>query len=154
MSICRLHKTEPESQYIMKFLIISTLNFPFTFNLPKLVAGDLSTVLKRLCRSFSARRFFRDSTSQSLCDTGSMLLNSKIIGRARSFSITSRRYRPSKLSLAYDLHESKNVPPGPKHAPIIFMHGLFGSKKNNRSISKWELLSTWSRRCADNGVEL
>ena len=41
-----------------------------------------------------------------------------------------------RISLAFDLHSpaqpSSNAP-----GPIIFMHGLFGSKKNNRSISKW-----------------
>ena len=41
-----------------------------------------------------------------------------------------------RVRLAYDLHEpakpSSNAP-----GAIIFMHGLFGSKKNNRSISKW-----------------
>jgi hypothetical protein len=40
-----------------------------------------------------------------------------------------------RVSLAYDMHEpakpSSNAP-----GAIIFMHGLFGSKKNNRSISK------------------
>nr|POF18022.1 abhydrolase domain-containing protein c22h12.03 [Quercus suber] len=44
------------------------------------------------------------------------------------------------ITLAYDLHE----PPAKQDAndavklnsPIIFIHGLFGSKKNNRSISK------------------
>ncbi|RYO93843.1 hypothetical protein DL766_008884 [Monosporascus sp. MC13-8B] len=40
------------------------------------------------------------------------------------------------LPLAYDHH----APPGsgrcPQDAPIIFMHGLFGSKKNNRTVSK------------------
>ncbi|KAJ9142733.1 Alpha/beta-hydrolase [Pleurostoma richardsiae] len=40
------------------------------------------------------------------------------------------------VPLVYDLHE----PPRPacdKHtSPILFMHGLFGSKKNNRSISR------------------
>ncbi|CAN8095716.1 unnamed protein product [Discula destructiva] len=42
------------------------------------------------------------------------------------------------VPLAYDLHE----PPKPmtddpnRTSPIVFMHGLFGSKKNNRSISK------------------
>jgi hypothetical protein len=40
-----------------------------------------------------------------------------------------------RVSLAYDLHEpgdpSSNAP-----GAIIFLHGLFGSKKNNRSISK------------------
>ena len=40
------------------------------------------------------------------------------------------------VKLAYDLHEPtkgvrENAP------PIIFLHGLFGSKKNNRSISKY-----------------
>lgn len=39
--------------------------------------------------------------------------------------------------LAFDLHE----PATPKtsegsHPPIIFLHGLFGSKKNNRGISR------------------
>jgi len=40
-----------------------------------------------------------------------------------------------RLTLAYDLHR----PPPDKaaqHAPIVIMHGLFGSKQNNRSISK------------------
>lgn len=41
----------------------------------------------------------------------------------------------ARVSLAFDLHEPKQGS-NPKHAPIIFMHGLFGSKKNNRSISK------------------
>ncbi|KAF4617049.1 hypothetical protein G7Y89_g15101 [Cudoniella acicularis] len=48
----------------------------------------------------------------------------------------SRTYSSApRVSLAYDLHEpakpSSNAP-----GAIIFMHGLFGSKKNNRSISK------------------
>ncbi|KAH9221835.1 prolyl oligopeptidase-like protein [Leptodontidium sp. 2 PMI_412] len=48
-------------------------------------------------------------------------------------SYSSQKSTP--LTLAYDLHS----PPKPSSsAPraIIFMHGLFGSKKNNRSISK------------------
>lgn len=41
----------------------------------------------------------------------------------------------TKLTLAYDLHKpAKPVSNAP--GAIIFMHGLFGSKKNNRSISK------------------
>ncbi|KAF1813495.1 abhydrolase domain-containing protein [Eremomyces bilateralis CBS 781.70] len=42
-----------------------------------------------------------------------------------------------RLALSYDLHE-----PSPKQdgeqlgAPIVFLHGLFGSKQNNRSMSK------------------
>jgi hypothetical protein len=47
----------------------------------------------------------------------------------RAYSSTSR------VPLAFDLHKpAKGC--DPRKAPIIFMHGLFGSKKNNRSISK------------------
>ncbi|KAK6584345.1 hypothetical protein PZA11_002569 [Diplocarpon coronariae] len=50
---------------------------------------------------------------------------------------TGRPYssKTKPLALSYDLHS----PPKPSSASpreIIFMHGLFGSKKNNRSISK------------------
>ncbi|KAF2095177.1 alpha/beta-hydrolase [Rhizodiscina lignyota] len=51
----------------------------------------------------------------------------------RSFS-TCRPLKKEELALAYDLHEPPaGVTPGPA---ILFLHGLFGSKKNNRSISK------------------
>jgi hypothetical protein len=57
-----------------------------------------------------------------------------VFGREWSLQTTPGRYlSSSKLSLAYDLHEPKDAS---SSAPIIFMHGLFGSKKNNRSISK------------------
>lgn len=39
-----------------------------------------------------------------------------------------------QLSLAYALHEPAKVEAG--RAPLILLHGLFGSKQNNRSISK------------------
>lgn len=39
------------------------------------------------------------------------------------------------LSLAYNLHEPHE--PGQGHAPLILLHGLFGSKQNNRTISKY-----------------
>ena len=43
----------------------------------------------------------------------------------------------SRVELAFDHHAPPNEGPhGPQDAPIIFMHGLFGSKKNNRSVSK------------------
>ncbi|KAI1462220.1 alpha/beta-hydrolase [Annulohypoxylon moriforme] len=52
-------------------------------------------------------------------------------------AIISRPYSSSStVPLAYDHHEP---PKGDRHrqdAPIIVMHGLFGSKKNNRSVSK------------------
>ncbi|RDL35091.1 uncharacterized protein BP5553_07022 [Venustampulla echinocandica] len=41
----------------------------------------------------------------------------------------------SRIPLAYDLHEPSN-PSSDAAGAIVFMHGLFGSKKNNRSISK------------------
>ncbi|KAK4987468.1 hypothetical protein LTR66_003934 [Elasticomyces elasticus] len=53
----------------------------------------------------------------------------------RTYS-SSAVYR--RLKLAYDLHE----PPkdaGPKNAPIVFIHGLFGSKKNNRSMTHLDI---------------
>ncbi|EGX92575.1 alpha/beta fold family hydrolase, putative [Cordyceps militaris CM01] len=42
----------------------------------------------------------------------------------------------SRLKLAYDLHEPLKPRTTPEDAPIIFLHGLFGSKKNNRAMSK------------------
>ncbi|KAI2473779.1 alpha/beta-hydrolase [Annulohypoxylon bovei var. microspora] len=53
-------------------------------------------------------------------------------------AIISRPYSSSSTTvpLAYDHHEP---PRGDQHrqdAPIIVMHGLFGSKKNNRSVSR------------------
>ena len=45
-----------------------------------------------------------------------------------------------RVSLAYDLHEPPMANTGAetvKKGPIVFMHGLFGSKRNNRSMSKY-----------------
>lgn len=51
----------------------------------------------------------------------------------RLYSLTS----PQTVPLVYDLHEPPTpTVPNNKTSPIIVMHGLFGSKKNNRSISK------------------
>jgi hypothetical protein len=57
------------------------------------------------------------------------------------FGTTTKLWRKSystapRVRLAYDLHEPAN-PSSNAPGAIIFMHGLFGSKKNNRSISKW-----------------
>ena len=52
---------------------------------------------------------------------------------ARNFSSSPISAR---LSLAYDFYEAAK--PETKNAPIVFIHGLFGSKKNNRSMSKSE----------------
>lgn len=52
----------------------------------------------------------------------------------------SRPFSTTELSngikIAYDLHEPPKESTS-KNAPIVFMHGLFGSKKNNRSMSKY-----------------
>jgi hypothetical protein len=54
----------------------------------------------------------------------------------RAFSTsTARRILP----LAYKLHEPpKKSAEADANLPIVFMHGFFGSKQNNRSISKYE----------------
>ncbi|KAG9247893.1 prolyl oligopeptidase-like protein [Calycina marina] len=49
--------------------------------------------------------------------------------------ISCRTYSSGRVTLAFDLHQPAKGS-SPEHAPIIFMHGLFGSKKNNRSMSK------------------
>jgi pimeloyl-ACP methyl ester carboxylesterase len=47
------------------------------------------------------------------------------------------------MKIAYDLHDPPirpdKSPKGPREnaPPILFLHGLFGSKKNNRGISKY-----------------
>lgn len=47
------------------------------------------------------------------------------------------------IDLAYDLHDNGGKATG---APVLVLHGLFGSKKNNRSISKSVAIS--SAHCA------
>lgn len=51
---------------------------------------------------------------------------------SRSFHLTPLH---DHIKLAHDLHEPPKDSPV-KNAPIVFIHGLFGSKKNNRSMSK------------------
>ena len=61
-----------------------------------------------------------------------------------------RLYSATELSngitLAYDLHEPPSKAndaaqtPRKNAPPILFLHGLFGSKKNNRSMSKYALI--------------
>ncbi|KAI5209004.1 alpha/beta-hydrolase [Aureobasidium subglaciale] len=51
--------------------------------------------------------------------------------RTRKFSSSPIN---AKLKLAYDFYEAEK--PSTKKDPIVFIHGLFGSKKNNRSMSK------------------
>ncbi|KAH7393573.1 prolyl oligopeptidase-like protein [Cadophora sp. MPI-SDFR-AT-0126] len=62
-----------------------------------------------------------------------------LLSRPRALQSISRRtyssQKSTRLTLAYDLH-SPAKPSSSAPRAIIFMHGLFGSKKNNRSISK------------------
>ncbi|KAI1662975.1 alpha/beta-hydrolase [Daldinia decipiens] len=56
-------------------------------------------------------------------------------------AIISRPYSSSSAAhhtvpLAFDHHEPPKGGHDHKDSPIIFMHGLFGSKKNNRSVSR------------------
>ncbi|KAI1805543.1 alpha/beta-hydrolase [Daldinia bambusicola] len=56
-------------------------------------------------------------------------------------AIISRPYSSSSparetVRLAFDHHKPRKEGTSPKESPIIFMHGLFGSKKNNRTVSK------------------
>ena len=58
-------------------------------------------------------------------------------GRRQLFA--SRRFASSAsaVPLAFDLHEPKTPVTDGQSSPILFLHGLFGSKKNNRGMSKY-----------------
>ncbi|KAK7417326.1 hypothetical protein QQZ08_011669 [Neonectria magnoliae] len=51
-------------------------------------------------------------------------------------AISDKLYSQSVGPLAYDIHEPASPRTDKTKAPILFLHGLFGSKKNNRGISK------------------
>ncbi|KAI8965641.1 mitochondrial hydrolase [Daldinia sp. FL1419] len=53
---------------------------------------------------------------------------------SRSYSSSSSAHHT--VPLAFDHHKPPKGGHDHKDSPIIFMHGLFGSKKNNRSVSK------------------
>ncbi|KAB5563376.1 Alpha/Beta hydrolase protein [Coniochaeta sp. 2T2.1] len=62
---------------------------------------------------------------------------SKATAAIRLYSSSSASTQDTAaVSLAYDHHEPPKPAVDAKTSPILFMHGLFGSKKNNRSISK------------------
>jgi hypothetical protein len=52
-------------------------------------------------------------------------------------AVVSRAYSETVGPLVYDLHEPARPVSDKQTAPILFLHGLFGSKKNNRGISKY-----------------
>ncbi|KAK8001816.1 hypothetical protein PG991_014038 [Apiospora marii] len=57
----------------------------------------------------------------------------------------------TRLTLAYDHHTPSKDGRDVTDSPIIVMHGLFGSKKNNRGISK-SLVLTWKSSSSLNRV--
>lgn len=82
------------------------------------------------------------------------------IPRLNVFNHLCRR----NLSLAYTKHRvAQSSTEEKNYAPLIVLHGLFGSRQNNRSISKYDitifprrglilmavgsLLETWDDRC-------
>lgn len=67
----------------------------------------------------------------------SRLVNTALLGSCRQVRQVSTALCPKPVSpLSFDLHAPANPKADEKTAPIIFLHGLFGSKKNNRGISK------------------
>jgi pimeloyl-ACP methyl ester carboxylesterase len=61
------------------------------------------------------------------------VLKSKVVIGRRGFVVDALSRHIDTVELAYDRYD----PPGdPKGDPIVFLHGLFGSKVNNRSVSK------------------
>ncbi|KAI0810747.1 alpha beta hydrolase fold family [Xylaria sp. FL0064] len=59
-------------------------------------------------------------------------LAASIRSLSRAYSTTSS----SRVQLVFDHHAPPKSDRDRQDSPIIFMHGLFGSKKNNRSVSK------------------
>ena len=86
---------------------------------------------------------FKSKALQIVGDKTSALLGQKLY--ARTFNgFQTQSIRP--LSLAYALHEPPRIESFKSGREIIIMHGLFGSKQNSRSISKYGSLCTLHAR--------
>ncbi|KAF4454013.1 hypothetical protein F53441_3397 [Fusarium austroafricanum] len=61
-----------------------------------------------------------------------------VVGRQGPWAAagSTRLYSQSVGPLVYDIHEPAQPKFDKRNSPILFLHGLFGSKKNNRAISK------------------
>lgn len=72
--------------------------------------------------------------------------NSAVSGQSRRIqaAIWFQPQSVRHLSLAYALHEPPKTKLPQENPAIIIMHGLFGSKQNNRSISKYGTLCALS----------
>ena len=78
-------------------------------------------------------------TSVRAAATASGVLFRRMILPASSSSSSSRPFSSSTrdtVPLAFDHHDPPRSDRHRQDAPIIFMHGLFGSKKNNRTVSR------------------
>lgn len=80
-----------------------------------------------LLRSGGARAALSLKRVGSGSGSGSLVTAAAFLHSARS---------PNRVPLAFDHHEPPRPVADAKTSPILFLHGLFGSKKNNRSISK------------------
>ncbi|KAI0408140.1 alpha beta hydrolase fold family [Xylaria palmicola] len=65
--------------------------------------------------------------------TSSQSLGAPLRSLCRAYSSSTRG---SRVQLVFDHHAPPNSDRYHQESPIIFMHGLFGSKKNNRTVSK------------------
>lgn len=54
----------------------------------------------------------------------------------RGFSTSPKGSQKKVIELAYTRHEPADTP-AESRPPIIVMHGLFGSQRNNRTFSKY-----------------
>ncbi len=55
---------------------------------------------------------------------------------AAATRLSSSATSSSPVSLAFEVHDPPRPVAARETSPILFLHGLFGSKKNNRGISK------------------
>lgn len=107
-------------------------------------AGRPAQSFKHTCRKCpNIRNNFRSTFVQIkhyVTSKHLKMLATRTLARSRQAfqSLNIRAFSSSpinaKLKLAYDFYEVEK--PESKKDPIVFIHGLFGSKKNNRSMSK------------------
>ncbi|EPE09681.1 abhydrolase domain-containing protein [Ophiostoma piceae UAMH 11346] len=90
----------------------------------------------RMCRA--ARRGAPLFSARAAATTASFPAQRLAPGKMRAahafYSSSASDDKP--VELVYDLHRPEKPIADDKTKPILFLHGLFGSKKNNRSISK------------------
>ena len=68
--------------------------------------------------------------------SGGALFRRTILPASSSSSCNFSSSIRDTVSLAFDHHKPPQSDRHQQDAPIVFMHGLFGSKKNNRTVSR------------------